>query len=494
MPLLDALLRHARDRPHDPAALDTTRSLDWAGLRAEVEASAGGLAALGVGPGDRVGLHLPNSVDFLVVVLATWWRGATFIPLDFSSPPARIATLIADCEPALVVSAADDPVAAGLGRVRAIDPAAIAQRSNRPPPPVTLRPDAYLIYTSGTAGTPKGVRISQAALDAFLSGMGEVLSIPPSAKAMIVSPFHFDGSFATLFGVLEAGGLVTIPSRDGVMFPRNFVRWVERYAVDTTGFSPTYLRLLLRGQAHNALSTGSLRKVALGGEALIAADVLRLLSAVPRLEVYNRYGPTEATIAVAHHRLRPEDLVPGQPVPLGSPHQGTTFHVLDEDLRPVPEGQPGELWIGGSQLMDGYWKAPELTAERMRTDVIPDAALYRTGDLVRAANGKVLVWLDRLDNVVSRRGLRTSLAEVANALSTVDGVEAALAISRKQGPDAQIIAFVIGRGLNPAELQKEIIHVLPEPMLPDRIVPVEELPLTTSGKVDQSALMRAVRD
>jgi D-alanine--poly(phosphoribitol) ligase subunit 1 len=198
--------------------------------------------------------------------------------LDFSSPPARIASLVDDCEPAVVVTAEEDPVAAGFGRVRTTDPERLARCATSQAPSITPGPDAYLIYTSGTTGTPKGVRISQASLDTFLTGMSEVLDIPASARAMIVSPFHFDGSFATLFGAVRTGGLVTIPSRDWVTFPRNFARWVGRYSIDTTGFSPTYLRLVLRGRGIATAATRTLRRVALGGEALVATDILHLLS------------------------------------------------------------------------------------------------------------------------------------------------------------------------------------------------------------------------
>lgn len=385
MPLLDDLLRHARDRPHDPAALDPTRSLDWTGLLEEVAAAATGLAAQDVGPGDRVGLHLPNSVNnFLVAALATWWRGATFVPLDFSSPAARVASLVEDCEPAVVVTAAEDPVAAGL--VGPPVPTLAALRSSASPwgPPVTADAPAYLIYTSGTTGAPKGVVIGHAALDAALSALVEIVDVGPSSRAACVSPFHFDGSFGTLFATLHAGGLVTIPTRGEVLFPRNFLRWIDAHAVDLTGFTPTYLRLLAAGRALPALGPGPLRMLAVGGEALSAADVIGLLGAAPQLRVFNRYGPTETTIAVAHHRLHATDLAAGEPVPVGRPHPGSSFHILGDDLQPVPTGTPGELWIGGAQLMDGYWRAPEPTVAVLRSGVVTGDLVYETGDLVRA--------------------------------------------------------------------------------------------------------------
>lgn len=489
MPLLDDLLRHAHDRPHASAAADPTRSLDWAGLRDEVASVAAGLAARGVAPGDRVGIHLPNSLDFLVVALAAGWLGATFVGLDVSSPPARTAALTADFEPAVVATAATDPPGAGLGDVPTTHPDDLRVGGpglQRPQPPGG---PAYLIYTSGTSGTPKGVAIGHAALDASLSAMNEIIDLTPSARSMCVSPFHFDGSYATLLGTVHAGGFVTIPDRARLAFPRNFLRWIDRYAVDLTGFTPTYLRLLAAGRALPAIGAGPLRVLGLGGEALAAADVLALLEAAPELRIFNRYGPTETTIAVAHHRLRAEDLHPGEPVPIGRPHRDTRFLVLTDSGEPVPTGGAGELWIGGPQLMDGYWSAPELTASVLRDDVVPGAALYRTGDLVRADSDGLFTWLDRADRVVKRRGLRISLAEVANALMAVDGVEGAAAVAVGQAPDTRIVAFAVLRGCSAEAVRSGAGKRLPEAMLPDHIVSVESLPLTSSGKLDERRLL-----
>lgn len=489
MPLIDDLLRHAQDRPHAPAAADPTRSLDWASLRDEVAAVATGLAARGVGPGDRVGIHLPNSLDFLVVALGAGWLGATFVGLDVSSPPARTVALIADFEPAVVATTATDPPAAGLGAVpttRPDDLRASGVAVRRPQPPTG---PAYLIYTSGTTGTPKGVAIGHAALDASLSAMNEIIELTPSTRSMCVSPFHFDGSYATLLGTVHAGGFVTIPDRASLVFPRNFLRWIEHHAVDVTGFTPTYLRLLAAGRALPAIGSGSLRVLGLGGEALAATDVLALLRAAPELRVFNRYGPTETTIAVAHHRLGAEDLRPGEPVPIGRPHRGTRFLVLTDSGEPVPAGRAGELWIGGPQLMDGYWGAPELTASVLQDDVVPGEALYRTGDIVRAGSDGVFTWLDRADRVVKRRGLRISLAEVANALMTVDGVEGAAAVAVGQAPDTRIVAFAVLRGCSVEAARAGAGERLPEAMLPDHIVHVESLPLTSSGKLDERRLL-----
>jgi non-ribosomal peptide synthetase component F len=282
---------------------------------------------------------------------------------------------------------------------------------------------------------------------------------------------------------------VTIPARPALLFPRNFLRWIDAHAVDVTGFTPTYLRLLAAGRALPALGAGPLRLVALGGEALAAADVLGLLDAAPQLRVFNRYGPTETTIAVAHHRLVATDLVAGEPVPVGRPHPGSSFHVLGDDLRPVPAGTPGELWIGGAQLMDGYWHAPELTAAVLRSDVVAGATVYKTGDLARADADGLVTWLDRVDRVVKRRGVRISLAELTDALSGIGAVHAAAALARGPAPDTEILAFVVAEPADLPGVRTALAARLPEAMLPDRIVAVASMPLTNSGKLDERALL-----
>ncbi len=488
MTLAEDLLRHARDRPHAQAASDPTRTLDWEGLRAEVEAVAAGLGSRGLGPGDRIGVHLPNSLDFLVVALAAGWSGATFVALDATSPPARTAALVADSRPTLVVTTSD-PEGAGLGAVATARPADLCLSGRPVPRPLASDAPAYLVYTSGTTGSPKGVVIGRPALDTSLSAMNGIIGLGPQTRSMCVSPFHFDGSYATLFGTVHAGGLVTIPARDEVMFPRAFVRWLRTNEVDTTGFSPTYLRLLAADGAIASLGAGSLRVLGLGGEPLVAADVLGLLEAAPQLRVYNRYGPTEATIAVTHHRLRPEELEADQPVPLGSPHPGTSFHVLGKDHRPLPPGSPGELWIGGAQLMDGYWDGQRADARMLRAGVVPGCVAYPTGDLVRPDGAGVLTWLGRTDDVIKRRGVRISLAEVSSALRQVDGVEAGVALAHGEGPGTRIAAFVVASG-GAETVRSGLAARLPEAMLPDRVVVVDHLPVGSSGKLDRAALLR----
>jgi acyl-coenzyme A synthetase/AMP-(fatty) acid ligase len=241
----------------------------------------------------------------------------------------------------------------------------------------------------------------------------------------------------------------------------------------------------------SALAGTKLQTLGLGGEECIADDLCRLWDAVPSIRVFNRYGPTETIIEVTVFEVKPSDTKPGSRVPIGHPNTGVTFRLVAEDghLVEVP-GQSGELYIGGAQLMSGYWNDPVLTAQVMRDDVVAGERLYRTGDLVYRDDSGAYVYLDRADRVVKRSGVRISLAEMASALRQLDGVVAADCASFVRDGLLQIAAFLVStRALDAAELRRAARDHLPDTMLPDVIEMVDSLPLTSSGKLDERELL-----
>jgi D-alanine--poly(phosphoribitol) ligase subunit 1 len=487
--VLERILGHAEDQPERPAAKDTSCELDYAGLRAEVSALAAGLAARGIGAGDRVAIDLPNSVDFLVASLACMWVGAMFIPLAVSDPEARVTAIIADCKPALVLT--NDARADVYPLSTPIT--SIATRTVAPPSPVAPadRP-AYAIYTSGTTGTPKGVVIGRPAFAAVIGVEIDCFELDRETRALCVSPFHFDGSFGTLFPAVAAGGFVMIPPRDSLLFARFFFRTVIREQITFTGFSSSYLRLLLASPQLNTLSESSLKLLALGGEACSALDIAQLWGAKADLRVFNRYGPTETTIAVTHFPVTREVVDGGGPVPIGKPNEGTSFFLIDTDGAIVDQaGQVGELYIGGVQLMAGYWGAPELTADVMRDDIIGGRTVYRTGDLVMRAEDGNYVYIDRADRVVKRNAVRISLVELAEVMRGLPGVTAATCATFEYEGALGIAAFVVTpTPQTVAELRRAAAQRLPATMLPDTFVVVDVLPLTSSSKVDERRLLQ----
>jgi amino acid adenylation domain-containing protein len=493
--ILVAIVERGHHHPDHPAVKDPDRDLDYAGLCAEAARLANGMTESGVTEGDRVALLIPNAVDFVVAALASLWVGAVFVPLAVTDPEARVASIVEDCAASLVVMS-DNP-AEGSAPASAFAPTPVATMSGLAAAPAGRDdPDpapgrvAYAIYTSGTTGTPKGVLIGNAAFSAAVTATVAALGLDEATRTLCVSPFHFDGAFGTLFPTLYSGGAVVIRPREALLFPRTFFNAVANEDITYTGFSPSYLRVLLSSPQVGKLAGTTLDVVALGGEASSAADVEALWAAAPGVRVFNRYGPTETTIAVTHVELTPALLADGV-VSMGRPHPGVDFHLVDESGHVVQKaGEVGELYIGGAQLMTGYWGAPALTAEVLRTDVEEGRTVYRTGDLVYRTEAGDYVYVDRADRVIKRMGVRISLVELAESLRTLDGVTAATCVAYDDDGQLAIAAFVVGDGLgSPLDIRRAAAGRLPDSMLPDRIELVESLPLTPSSKVDERRLL-----
>jgi amino acid adenylation domain-containing protein len=491
-PLVPAAIgERARTSPGHPAVGDPDRSLTYGELWAEAGRVAAGLTGRGVSVGDRVALLLPNSVDFVVAAVACLRVGAIFVPLAVTDPVARLGAILADCAPAVVIPGDADDQFPTLPDATAAATLSELGATTGEPPAHPAAPDsvAYAIYTSGTTGTPKGVLIGNAAFAAAVAATTEALGLVDSTCTLCVSPFHFDGSFGTLFPTLCCGGTVVIRPREALLFPRTFFNAVARESITYTGFSPSSLRLLLASQQMDRLADSTIT-VALGGEACTVADVRALWEAAPDIVVFNRYGPTETTIAVTHVLLTPE-LLAGGTVPMGRPHPGVTFHLVDAAGHLIDGAEEtGELYIGGSQLMTGYWGAPDLTTAVLRTDVVPGEIVYRTGDLVyRTATGDY-VYVDRADRVIKRLGVRISLVELSDAMGGLAGVTAAACTVFDNDGRLGIVAFVVTDGPTGAlELRRAAGERLPESMLPDRIEVVDSLPLTASSKLDERRLL-----
>jgi acyl-coenzyme A synthetase/AMP-(fatty) acid ligase len=303
---------------------------------------------------------------------------------------------------------------------------------------------------------------------------------------------HFDGSFSAIFPPLVRGVPLVIPDREALLFPHRFFSIVVSEGITATSFSPSYLRLLRASGRLARLADTPLRVMALGGEAPSTADIRAVWAASAGLRVVNRYGPTETTIAVAHLELTPEMLDDAGLVPIGRPHPGSSFHLVDEHGRLVDRpGVVGELYIGGLQLMAGYLNDPALSAAVLRTDVVEGTTLYRTGDLVFRDDRGNYVYVGRSDRVIKRQGVRMSLVEVTEALRGIDGVASAACTTFDLGGDLGVVAFVVPEGeLTPVAVRQAGSERLPETMLPDQFVLVANLPLTSSSKVDERRLLK----
>ncbi len=491
--MLHDIIERAHADPDQPAAKDLDRELTYGQLIDEVARLGAGLSARGAAEGDRVALFIPNSVDFIVAALATLWIGAVFVPLAVTDPRARLETVVVDCSPVLVLmsspegesdpSSLGDSVLVDINELRDERPISVLEGD------VASRV-AYMIYTSGTTGTPKGVQINNAAFAAAVRSTVSALGLSRATRTLCVSPFHFDGSYATLFPTLASGGTVVIRPREALLFPRTFFNTVANEEINYSGFTPSYLRLLLASPQISTLNDSAIEVIALGGEAITATDLRALWSRVPKVRVFNRYGPTETTIAVTNVELTPE-MIQQDTVTIGRPHPGVTFYLVDQDERVIEAASHvGELYVGGVQLMDGYWGSPELTRAVMRNDLVLGETLYRTGDLFYRDDSGNYVYVDRTDRVVKRSGVRISLVELSASLSKLEGVTSTACVMFDREGELGIVAFVNTEAeLSVLDLRRAAMKLIPENMLPDRIEFVSAMPLNRSNQLDEQRLL-----
>jgi acyl-coenzyme A synthetase/AMP-(fatty) acid ligase len=402
---------------------------------------------------------------------------------------------VADCDPVVIVWSDDGgkrlTPPAFEGR-RMVDTQSLFESSGGrvPPRQRDSERDAYLIYTSGTSGRPKGVRTPEAAFRMAITTAADLLELDATTRSLCFSPFHFDGSYGTVFPTLVAGGALVIPPRDQMLYIKPFFTALLEEGITHTGFTPSYLRLLLSWPAAASMSDSSLRTVGLGGEVCDAMDIASLWDLRPTLRVFNRYGPTETTIQVTTYEVTREDVASGI-VPIGWPHAGVRFFIIAGDGSEVlVPGEVGELYIAGDQLMRGYWGDKDLTSQVLRDDVVPGITVYRTGDLVYCDRQGRFVYVGRTDSVVKRNGVRVSLEEIARVLREVEGVSGAVCLPVDETGRLAIAAFVevAGPDITGSELLEAMQQQLPMGMVPDEVHLWPTFPVNSSGKVDRHRL------
>jgi amino acid adenylation domain-containing protein len=352
---------------------------------------------------------------------------------------------------------------------------------------------AYVIYTSGSTGRPKGVLVEHRQLAAYLRGAVERLSLPAGGRFGMVSTFAADLGHTALFGAFATGGEVVVLTEEQASDPLAFVDAVAG-GLDCMKIVPSHLSALLAGAPGRVLPR---RRLVLGGEVLPPALASRVRALSPGCMVFNHYGPTEGTVGVLAHRIRPRPAGESEAVPLGTPIPHAAVHVLDGELRPSPSGFPGEVCIAGAAVARGYLGQPGLTAERFVPDPfasLPGGRMYRTGDRVRRASDGTIWFLGRSDDQVKISGHRVEPAEVEAVLRSIDGVRGAAVVPMQDGSGEQcLVAYVAvpAAGPPPAEVIRERLRAaLPAYMVPSAVVPLAQLPLTANGKLDRQALPR----
>jgi amino acid adenylation domain-containing protein len=504
--LLDRVAGWAAATP-DALAVDAPDGrLSYRGLWDQAAVVAAGLRGRGVAAGAEtpVLVAVPRGAALPAGLLGVLAAGAVYVPVDPAAPAAYLASVAELTGARLVLVAAGGPAPSlppGLSPVPvdAAGPAPAADLDQRPG--VSPASAAYIIFTSGSTGTPKGVIVEHRSLSAYLGGVLGLLAAPPGAGHLLVQPATFDSSLTTLGGALASGGVLRIADEPAARDPAALGRLLAAAPADYLKITPSHLTALLAGVGAEVLRPR--RALVLGGEPARRDLTDGLIAA--GWAIIGHYGPTETTVGVLARELPgpdgtgpdgtgPEGDAWPSTVAVGGPLPGVRCYVVDEDGSPVPPGCQGELLVSGPLVARGYAAAPGLTAWAFRPDPfsgVPGARLYHTGDIVRRLPDGTFEFCGRRDRQLKIRGHRVEPAATERVLTGRPDVAGAVVVPR----DDRLVAYVVlrgdvlrGGGAHAADLRREAGLRLPAHLVPDVIVPVDRLPLTTAGKLDLAAL------
>jgi amino acid adenylation domain-containing protein len=481
----------ARQAP-DRIALELgTRRLTYAALEQRSTAWAEALRAAQVERGSIVAVMLPRSLEAIVALLAILKAGGVYMPLDEAYPADRLRFMLKDSDATIVLTDRTHAAHHAAPGVRVIHIEDLPTDVASPDVPPRAQDDtdlAYIMYTSGSTGIPKGVEIPHAAILRLVCH-ADYTTLGPDSAFLHAAPLGFDASTLEIWGPLLNGGRCilhdeVIPTGPGLAAS------IARHGVTNAWLTAALFNAVVDDDPRHL---GGLRELLIGGEALSVTHVVRAYRALPGIQIINGYGPTECTTFAATHAIARELPIDAHCVPIGRPISQTTLYVLNRALQPVPAGFIGELFIGGAGLARGYRKRPELTAQRFVMSAVADTAarLYRTGDLVRFTDQDTIEFAGRADGQVKIRGYRIETGEIEAALCQQVGVRSCAVIAREDRPgDKRLVAYVVlaEQATSIDSLRRHLAHRLPEFMLPSAYVLLERLPITANGKLDRRAL------
>jgi amino acid adenylation domain-containing protein len=474
--------------PQAHAVVFEQETLTYSVLNDQANRLAHRLVELGVGPDQRVAVCLERSPAFAVSLLAVLKAGGAYVPMDTAYPAERLAYILSDSQPAVLL--ADQAGRQALGdsappALPVLDPNLPLTGPEHNPQRTDLAPNhlAYIIYTSGSTGTPKGVMVEHRHLNNLIHWHLRDFSVQAGTRSTATAGLAFDASAWELWPALSSGGTLLLPPRAVARDIAQMLDWWTRQPLDISFLVTPLAAMVLREQAIGR----TLRCLLIGGDQLD-----RMPSVLPEnLSLINNYGPTETTVVATSGRLHPGDPT----IHIGRPIANTRLYVLDTYGQPVPLGAVGELYIGGAGVARGYLNRPELTAERFLEDPfcgVPGERMYRTGDLVRYRPDGNLEFLGRNDDQVKIRGFRIELGEIEARLLEHPAIREAVVLAREEAAgEKRLVAYITSEQETPelaATLRTHVGAALPEYMVPAAFVRLEEFPLTPNGKLDRKAL------
>ena len=513
--LLNRLLTASAERyPDREAVRDGGRSLTYADLEARANRLARLLQEIGVTRGDRVGLYLDKSLESLVGIYGVLKAGAAYVPFDPQAPTSRLAYIAGNAEIRVlltgkekadrwdallagastveilvVLNAVDAELSAQTTPVRILTETALEGVSERVPDVSQLPSElAYILYTSGSTGEPKGVMLSHRNALAFVDWAVEELSITSADRLSSHAPLHFDLSVFDLYAAAEAGAaLVLVPSR-AALFPVELARFIKREGISVWYSVPSALTLLVTRGALESGAFPELRTVIFAGEVFPMKYLLQLMELLPDAHFYNLYGPTETNVCTWYEVPRFADGEAPAAIPIGRAITDVEAYATDEGGNPVPRGEVGELYVRGPTVMHGYWGDPERTSNTLFEE--KGSRVYRTGDLVQEGADGNFLFLGRRDTQIKSRGYRIELGDIEAALYEHPLVlECAAVAVADELVTNRIKAVVATRSpVAEAELTEHCRSLLPRYMIPESFEFRDELPKSSTGKIARKLL------
>jgi amino acid adenylation domain-containing protein/FkbH-like protein len=492
---------NAERTPDATAVIFGTQKLTYGELNTRANQLAHYLQQYRITPNTPIGLCVRPSIEMVIGMLAILKAGGAYVPLDANYPSERLAFMLRDTKTPVVLTHQQlrDRILAEFPNVICLDTDwkfIGRQRRENPANRVAAEDLAYVMYTSGSTGQPKGVKVPHRGVTRLVLSTNYV-QLERTDRLGQISNISFDAATFEIWGALLNGGQLIGIATDVAISPKEFARELKEKGI-TTIFLTTALFGQIAIEAPDAFE--SLRTVIMGGEVLDPNFVRAVLRSRRPRRLVHAYGPTENTTFTSYHLIQqvPEDAID---VPIGRPISNTQIYILDSALNPVPVGVPGEIYTGGDGVADGYWNRPELTSEKFVSNPFVNrgaaktrdsALLYRTGDLARYLPNGDIQFLGRIDEQVKIRGFRIELGEIETTLRSHPAIrECAVTVTGRKPGDKRLVAyFVPTTDKQPmvSDLRAFIKKTLPDYMVPSAFVPIQALPLSPNGKLDRKAL------
>ncbi|WP_195724386.1 non-ribosomal peptide synthetase [Paenibacillus monticola] len=474
--------------PEAIAVITPEQTMSYLKLNEKVHRWGKALIKSGVKPGQVIALYLERSAESAVAILAVLYAGGCVLPMDIQTPDDRIRYMLEDASVSRLITHsryAEKPVFAGVDKVFQCDALNAEQENGATLGRASSGTAAYIIYTSGTTGKPKGVLVRHEGLANSIFWRRDEYRLNSQDRTIQLFSYSFDGFMTGFFTPLVSGASLFLPTESQVKDPLRLKQLIHVHQITHFICVPALYQLLL--EQMNAEDGASLRIITLAGERLAPSLIAESQRKLPRVEIVNEYGPTEASIVAVCKRNVKE----AAEITIGRPIANMNAYILDERLEPVPPGITGELCLSGHGLAEGYLNRLELTAEVFISHpFIPGERMYRTGDLAKWTDDGEICCLGRKDGQIKLRGYRIELSEIEQRLLAYPGIKtAAVLCIEEDGIPSQIAAYLQCEAVQAKEIRAYMATELPHYMRPARYYRVDRLPLSENGKTDKKALL-----